>query len=159
MNSNLSQLIANRQFAKRRDARRELFAKVQQAADTEQIAWEEALRKVVLTPENAELLKLAQEPRRQRRARQRLSDAELERRMRQLGSAFNNTARRLDPTAARAARLSLGLTQANVAAQLGRTQAYYGLWEHGLRPLRPDELRLLQAILSATSTGGGRGAG
>jgi len=90
MNSNLSQLIANRQFAKRHDARRELFAKVQQAADTEQIAWEEALRKIVLTPENAELLKLAQEPRRQRRARQRLSDAELERRMRQLESAVNN---------------------------------------------------------------------
>jgi transcriptional regulator with XRE-family HTH domain len=60
---------------------------------------------------------------------------------------------RLDPAAARAARLSLGLTQANIAAQIGRTQAYFSLFERGLRPLRPNELRLLQAILSAPSSG------
>jgi len=72
-----------------------------------------------------------------------------------MGLKLNTTDRpRLDHTAARAARLSLGLTQANVAAQLGRTQAYFSLFERGLRPLRPNELRLLAVILSAPSTGG-----
>jgi hypothetical protein len=79
--------ITNAEIVKRHAARRTLFAKVQQLADSKQIPWEAALRHTVLAPENIELLKCAQEPRRQRRARQRLTDAELEKRMQQLEQA------------------------------------------------------------------------
>jgi len=69
---------------KRLAARRQLFGKVQATADTDGIAWGDALRKILINPANLPLLAQAQEPRKPRAPRQRLSDAELEKRIRQL---------------------------------------------------------------------------
>lgn len=71
---------------KRLAARRKLFGKVQATATTEGIAWGDALKKILLNPANLPLLAQAQEPKRPRAPRQRLSDAELERRIQQLES-------------------------------------------------------------------------
>ena len=48
------------------------------------------------------------------------------------------------------ARQTLGLSQAEVAQQLGMTQSGYAAWERDVVALRPDQLAMLAAVLEVS---------